>query len=164
MRFLFYDRVIEAVPGSHMTAIKCVSLSEEFLPSHFSRRAVLPGSILVEAMAQVAGWLVNLTDDFQSSAIMTIVRKANITCSVVPGDRLEIHARLLEIESRVAWATCQTLREGEVVGSIDRILFSLFPIETEDEVESERKRFAYFSGNYVVPPTPVTPQLDRATQ
>ncbi|CAM4084199.1 hypothetical protein NONI108955_08075 [Nocardia ninae] len=68
MRFLLYDRVLEATKGESMIAVKHVSLTEDHLGDGYAGRRVLSGSLLLESMAQVAGWLVHFSADFTVSA------------------------------------------------------------------------------------------------
>lgn len=142
-----YDRVLVAEAGARMVARKVVALSEEFLPGHFARQAIMPGPLLIEAMAQVAGWLVNLSGEFRVSAIMSIVHGVTLRRPVRPGDHIEIEARLLQMDKQCAWATCRSTITGEEIASLERIMFALYPIETEAEIESEIQRFRYFSGS-----------------
>ena len=146
MRFLMYDRVLAAEKGVRMLAQKDIALSEEFFPCHFPRQAIVPASLLIEAMAQVAGWLVNLSGDFRVSAIMSIVHGATFQQPVHPGDQLEIQASLLEMDKRAAWTSCRATSRSFEVASVQRIMFALYPLQTDAEVEHEIQRFAYFSG------------------
>lgn len=152
MRFLFYDRVDLHEGGEQdgqdrrMVGRKVVALSEEFLPGHFTRRPILPGPVLIEAMAQVAGWLVNLTTQFRASAIMTMVEGAELSGEACPGDRLEIEARLRSLDRRWARASCVTRRDGRPFAALGGITFVLRTIEDPAEVASETDRFRYFSG------------------
>lgn len=146
MRFLMYDRVLAAEKGVKMVAQKNIALSEEFFPCHFSRQAIVPAPLLIEAMAQVAGWLVNLSGDFRVSAIMSIVHGAAFQQPVHPGDQLEIQASVLEMEKHAAWTSCRATCSSVEVARVQRIMFALYPLQTDAEVEHEIQRFAYFSG------------------
>ena len=116
-------------------------------PEHFARQPIMPGTLVVEAMAQVAGWLVNLSLDFRSSAIMSIVQGAALHEAVRPGDQLLIQAEIIEIDKRSAWARCQASTPASAeIARIERIMFALYPLTDPAEIEHERRRFAYFSG------------------
>ena len=65
MRFVLIDRIQEIVPGQSLTAVKNLSLAEEYLADHFPGFPVMPGVLMLEAMTQSAAWLVRSTEDFK---------------------------------------------------------------------------------------------------
>ena len=69
MRFLFYDSVISIEKGKSIVGVKAFPLSEEFYGAHFRKSALVPGVILIEAMAQLLGWLIIYSHDFKISSI-----------------------------------------------------------------------------------------------
>lgn len=60
MRFTLLDRVVAIDPGKTITAIKTLSLSEEYLADHFPRFPVMPGVLMLEAMTQAAAWTIRI--------------------------------------------------------------------------------------------------------
>src|SRR5512147_2931251 len=90
---LMIDRLIDIVPGVSATGIKCVSINEPFFAGHFPGHPIMPGVLIVEAMAQAAGALVvhSLGGANQEKIVyfMTI-DKARFRHPVVPGDQLII--------------------------------------------------------------------------
>ena len=64
MRFTLLDRVVAIEPGKSITAVKSVTLAEEYLGDHFPRFPVLPGVLMLEAMTQAAAWTIRLGEDF----------------------------------------------------------------------------------------------------
>ena len=70
MRFTLLDRIVEVDPGKSITAVKAVSLSEEYLADHFPRFPVLPGVFMLEAMTQAAAWTIRLGEDFANSIVV----------------------------------------------------------------------------------------------
>ena len=95
MRFTLVDLVTELEPGARITAIKSVTLSEEYLDDHFPRFPVLPGVLMLEAMTQACAWLVRVTDDF-SHSIVTLKEARNVKYGrfVKPGETLTIKAEM----------------------------------------------------------------------
>ena len=73
MRFLFYDKILEIEKGKRAVGIKNVALAENFFIGHFEKKAIMPGAVVIEAVAQVAGWLINYSHDFKVSAIMSLM-------------------------------------------------------------------------------------------
>ena len=93
------DRIVELVPGERIVTDKTVSLAEEYLADHFPTFPVLPGVLMLEAMAQSAAWLVRATQDFHPSLILlNEARNVTYTSFVRPGQtlRMDIHCRRME--------------------------------------------------------------------
>ena len=70
MRFTLLDRVVAIEPGKSITAIKTLTLSEEYLADHFPRFPVMPGVLMLEAMTQAAAWTIRLGEDFAHSIVV----------------------------------------------------------------------------------------------
>ena len=84
MRFTLLDRVTAVEPGKSITAIKTLSLSEEYLADHFPCFPVMPGVLMLEAMTQAAAWTIRLGEDFAHSIV--VLRQAK---NVKYGDFVE---------------------------------------------------------------------------
>ncbi len=95
MRFTLIDRIIDLKPGDEITAIKNVSLSEEYLQDHFPLFPVLPGVFMLEAMTQASAWLIRYSEDFAHS-VVTLKEARNVKYAnfVEPGNTLTVHAKL----------------------------------------------------------------------
>jgi beta-hydroxyacyl-ACP dehydratase FabZ len=87
--FRFVDRIVELTPGKRVIALKNVTVGDPHLQGHFPGNPLMPGVLLVEAMAQAAGLL--LPDG--SSAVLAQIRDARFRRPVVPGDQV-----LIEVE------------------------------------------------------------------
>jgi 3-hydroxyacyl-[acyl-carrier-protein] dehydratase len=96
--FLLVDRVLECVPGKSIRALKNVSVNEPYFPGHFPHRPVMPGVIIIEALAQAAGILAFVTagvfPDEDSVFYFVGIDKARFRRPVVPGDQLILTAKL----------------------------------------------------------------------
>ena len=94
--FLLIDRMVDIVRGEEATGIKNVSVNEPFFQGHFPERPVMPGVLIIEAMAQTAATLVVLTlgEAFEGKLVyfMTI-EGAKFRRPVEPGDQLRIHVK-----------------------------------------------------------------------
>lgn len=94
--FLLIDRIVDVVPAESCTGIKNVSINEPHFQGHFPQRPVMPGVLIIEAMAQTAGALVvhSLGPGAEGKLVyfMTI-ENARFRRPVVPGDQLMIHVR-----------------------------------------------------------------------
>jgi 3-hydroxyacyl-[acyl-carrier-protein] dehydratase len=98
--FLLVDRVIEVELGKRIVALKNVTINEPFFPGHFPHHPVMPGVLIVEAMAQAAGILGLVSDDTGSSAprktviYLAGIDEARFKRPVVPGDQLILTATI----------------------------------------------------------------------
>ena len=104
--FLLVDRVLECVPGERVGAIKNVTANEEYFTGHFPGRPVMPGVMILEAMAQSAGILAFVTagvyPDENVRFYFAGIDKARFRRPVVPGDQLVLRATL-ERRIRTIW-------------------------------------------------------------
>lgn len=95
---LLVDRVIECVPGKSIRAIKNVTINEPFFPGHFAHRPVMPGVMILEALAQAAGILAFKTAGVVPSAETRFyfvgIDRARFRRPVEPGDQLILKATL----------------------------------------------------------------------
>ena len=89
--FRFVDRVLEMTPGKRVVALKNVTVGDPYLQGHFPGNPLMPGVLLVEAMAQTAGLLLSEG----SSAVLAQIRDARFRRPVVPGDQVRIEAERL---------------------------------------------------------------------
>src|SRR5262250_1828458 len=96
--FLLVDRVLECISGQSIRALKNVTYNEPFFPGHFPARPVLPGVIILEALAQAAGILcfvtANVIPDHKTPLYFVGIDKARFRRPVVPGDQLLLTAQL----------------------------------------------------------------------
>ena len=96
--FLLVDRVLELLPGESIRAVKNVTYNEPFFPGHFPGRPVMPGVMIIEALAQAAGILcfvtTNVIPDHNTRFYFVGIDGARFRRPVVPGDQLLLTARL----------------------------------------------------------------------
>lgn len=94
--FLLVDRVLELVPGKTIRALKNVTINEPFFPGHFPHRAVMPGVLILEALAQAAGILafqtVGVIPDENTRFFFVGIDAARFRKPVEPGDQLILRA------------------------------------------------------------------------
>jgi len=94
--FLLVDRVLECHPGKSIRALKNVSFNEPYFPGHFPHRPVMPGVIIIEALAQTAGILAfvtaGVTPNEQTRFYFVGIDKARFRKPVEPGDQLLLNA------------------------------------------------------------------------
>jgi len=119
--FLLVDRVVDIVKGESIVAYKNTTVNEEFFNGHFPDTPVMPGVLIIEAMAQAAGILGFKTMDKKPSdgSIYYFVgsEKIRFKRPVVPGDQLRLEASILA-EKRGIWKfDCKATVDGELVSS-----------------------------------------------
>ena len=125
--FVLVDRVTQVVPGERILGHKCVTMAEPWFQGHFPARPIMPGVLIVEALAQIGGILAYASDPFDpSSNIMFFlgIDKAKFRHTVTPGDRLDLHVEVLHHRSNVwklrgeASVDGTLCAEGELLASI----------------------------------------------
>jgi 3-hydroxyacyl-[acyl-carrier-protein] dehydratase len=115
MRFWLIDRISSLEPDTEVTAVKNVSLTEEYLADHFPEFPVLPGVFMVEAAAQAATWLVRISTNYAHSMIvLNEVRMVKFAGFVAPGASLKITCEQLKREDSLV----QFKFQGEVDGRV----------------------------------------------
>tara|TARA_B100000949_G_scaffold218238_1_gene216494 strand:- start:429 stop:875 length:447 start_codon:yes stop_codon:yes gene_type:complete len=98
--FILIDRILNYEPGHKLTAIKNVTINENYFQGHFPNHPVMPGVLIIEAMAQAGAFLVlNTVDDpLKKNLFFTGVSDSNIRAPVTPGDQLRLEMKLVKIK------------------------------------------------------------------
>jgi 3-hydroxyacyl-[acyl-carrier-protein] dehydratase len=125
--FVLVDRVTDIVPGKSIRGHKMVSANEPWCQGHFPERPILPGVLIIEALAQIGGILAYASEPFDASTSLMYflgIDKAKFRHTVTPGDRLDLFVEVIQHRSNV-WklrgeATVEgTLcAQGELLASI----------------------------------------------
>ncbi len=119
MRFFLIDRITTWDVGTAAEAVKNVALSEDFFDDHFPRRPVMPGVLMIEGMAQLAGLLLEATlkakHDRDAKAILTVIERTKFRGMVRPGDTLVYRAEVMSVNPEGGKAAVRALRDGRVV-------------------------------------------------
>lgn len=121
--FLLIDRVIEFISGDSLTGIKNVTYNEPFFQGHFPQRPVMPGVLILEAMAQATGLLafrtLDTAADRETLYFLVGMDKVRFKQPVEPGDQLVITAKLIR-EKRGIWMfSCRATVDGKLVSSAE---------------------------------------------
>jgi 3-hydroxyacyl-[acyl-carrier-protein] dehydratase len=123
--FLLVDRVVEMEPHKRLRAFKNVTINEPFFQGHFPGHPVMPGVLVIEAMAQAAGLLTQLSepprgaDEPQPLYYLVKVDKARFSRPVVPGDQLSLEVEQKRMLRRMGLYECRALVDGEQVASAE---------------------------------------------
>jgi 3-hydroxyacyl-[acyl-carrier-protein] dehydratase len=96
VRYVLLDRITSLAPPASATGVKCVSLADDIFVDHFPGHPVMPGALIIEALAQLGGVLLEATMRQRGRsdlhALLTMIDKARFTRMVRPGDRRELEA------------------------------------------------------------------------
>ncbi|MGC1548536.1 MAG: 3-hydroxyacyl-ACP dehydratase FabZ [Rhodanobacter sp.] len=122
--FLLVDRVIEIVPDVSVVALKGVTINEPFFQGHFPGHPVMPGVLIVEAMAQTAGLLTQISNRLKgntASALFYLAKidNARFNAPVVPGDQLRMEVRLKRLMRSMGIFEARALVDGKEVASCE---------------------------------------------
>ncbi len=130
---LMLDRVTVIEPDVLACGQKNVSANEPFFAGHFPERAVMPGVLMLEAMAQLAGLLLVLSTGrgHQNGTLHLFAgaEKVRFRRPVVPGDQIQLCARLLQRRQQLARFSCEAHVDGQLVAQAE-ILVCGQPLET----------------------------------
>ena len=121
--FLLVDRVLELdIDAKRILAQKNVSINEPFFQGHFPGRPIMPGVLIIEALAQAGGVMTQLTlgRDSQSKLFyMVKVENARFNKQVVPGDVLMLDVKMKRLIRNMGWYYGEAKVNGEVVASAE---------------------------------------------
>ena len=113
MRYVLLDRITAFEPPELARGVKCVSLSDDVFADHFPGLPVMPGALLVEAMAQLAGMLLLRKLEYSGKlAVLWSMDKVKLRGGVTPGDQLRLEVETLRIKGE----TVQVRGKGTVAG------------------------------------------------
>jgi 3-hydroxyacyl-[acyl-carrier-protein] dehydratase len=102
--FILVDRVTEVVPNEVIRGHKCVSMNEPWFLGHFPNHPIMPGVLVIEALAQIGGILAYASEPFDSEASLLYflgIDKAKFRRPVVPGDRLDLEVSVVQHRTNV---------------------------------------------------------------
>jgi 3-hydroxyacyl-[acyl-carrier-protein] dehydratase len=126
--FLLVDRVLECEAGKRILALKNVTINEPFFPGHFPHHPIMPGVMLIEAMAQAAAILAfessKLRPDDKSVVYFLGIDEARFKSPVVPGDQLILEARI-ERHLKGVWKFAAEARVGERLAAVAKMMCAL---------------------------------------
>jgi 3-hydroxyacyl-[acyl-carrier-protein] dehydratase len=114
--FLLIDRVIEIERKKRIVALKSVTMNEPFFQGHFPGHPIMPGALVVEAIAQAGGVLLmpEVPDPQNKLMVFTGIERARFRNPVVPGDQLRIEVNVLNWKPRFAKLEGQALVDGKL--------------------------------------------------
>jgi 3-hydroxyacyl-[acyl-carrier-protein] dehydratase len=146
VRFLLFDRITEAERGKRMQGVKLVSLTDRAIADHYPRRAVLPATLVLEAMAQLGGMLHVFNHDFSVEMLLVLVDRVTLTRPVLHGETITVNVRTERDHPYGATMNGEASVDGEVVATAGRIVYAHELIYDPKRIQTARDRFAYQGG------------------
>lgn len=144
MRWIWIDRFIEFERGSHAKAIKNITLAEEHLHDHFPGFPVMPGSLMLEGMAQTGGILLGEVHNFEHIVILAKVPKIEFHSWATPGDTLTYSAKLIEARDEGGMVEC-TATVGDRLVAEAEIVFAHVDPQSTGAAQIDQKSFVFTS-------------------
>jgi len=120
--FLLVDRIVEMEPGKRIVGIKNVTYNEPFFPGHFPGRPIMPGVLIVEAMAQTAGVLAfkSLTTEEQKRPVYFLgIDNVRFRKPVVPGDQLRLELEITRHRQAIWGFNGKAFVDGKLVAEAE---------------------------------------------
>jgi 3-hydroxyacyl-[acyl-carrier-protein] dehydratase len=134
MRWFWLDRFTEFVSGSHATAVKCISLSEDHLDEHWPSYPLMPNSLVAEGMAQCGGLLVSEIYQFSELVVLAKFAKCTFNGEARPGQVLRYHAVVEQAKEEGASVTVKGDLEGEPYSEAE-IFFARFDADSSEHTK-----------------------------
>ncbi len=148
MQFWLLDRIVSFEPDSQLTAVKNVSLSEEYLADHFPEFPVLPGVFMLEAATQAGVWLIRLSENYAHSIIVLHeARAVKYADFVAPGQTLTIRVEQTKKDDRLTTFRFQGEVEGNVSVSGRLVLERMNLSDTDPEQADLDARMVQYQRN-----------------
>ena len=118
--FLLIDYVEEMVPGERATGYKCVTYDESFFRGHFPQEPVMPGVLIIEALAQVgAVAILSMEENKGKTAYFGGIDKAKFKKKVVPGDKLKLECEIIKRRGPVGIGKAVATVDGKIAASAE---------------------------------------------
>ena len=117
---LLIDTIEELTPGEHGIGKKCVSYNEPYFAGHFPQEPVMPGVLIIEALAQTGAVCALSADEYKGKiAFLGGVNKAKFRGKVVPGDVLTLEVEMIKVKGPVGVAQGTATVDGKKVASAE---------------------------------------------
>jgi 3-hydroxyacyl-[acyl-carrier-protein] dehydratase len=120
--FLLVDRVISMEPMKKLVAVKCVTVNEPFFAGHFPGHPVMPGVLILEALAQAAALLAKgsmLEEPGDKVTYLMAIDNARFRKPVFPGDRIELHVEVVKRKGAIWKEKGVAMVDGEAVAEAE---------------------------------------------
>jgi len=119
--FLLIDRVIDLVPEKFIVAVKNVTCNEQFFQGHFPDWKIMPGVLIIEAIAQAGAVLLfnTIPDAEKKFVVLSKIDKAKFKKMVIPGDQLRLEVQWIRLKGQLCQMKGKALVDGEVAAEAE---------------------------------------------
>ena len=156
MRYFLIDKVLELKTGESARGVKCVTLSDQILHDHFPDYPTMPGALILEASAQLAGFLLEMTLNKEGKpprrALLVQIQSAKFHEAAGPGDRLDISVKLeSNLDSAAQITTEVFVEEKRIVRA--KMTFMMRRIDSERVHKQRRYLYQLWTRDFSPPLT-----------
>lgn len=142
MRFIFVDRITKMERERIAIGVKNLAMSEDFFEHHFPFFPVMPGVLMLEAMAQLSSWLISYSTEFKFFGLLSRLYEAKFRRSVQPGDSLQVEVNWMERTNTSIVFQGRVMREAELIAEAK---FENKLVETDqNEEKASLKKLYHF--------------------
>ena len=146
MRFLLLDSILELEPGTRAVGLKNVTMSEDFLADHFPDRPIMPGVLILEALVQLADWVVRDASGFEKLGVVTGFDRIKFRRVARPGDQLRLEVDLVGSEDGTHQFRGKA-HSGDAIAASANITLGEAPLGDYLDEESARASFEILRQN-----------------
>jgi len=134
--FLLVDRVLELKPGDSILALKNVTYNEPFFTGHFPGKKIMPGVLIVEALAQAGGILLyhSHPDPDSVFVVLSKIEEARFRRTVVPGDQLKLSVKMLKQKASFCTFEAKALVDNEIAAEAKLVAGLLKKNELDEKI------------------------------
>lgn len=153
MRFHLLDRIETVCYGKYITAVKCISLSDDVFNDHFPGYPLFPGSLILEGLAQLGGSFFEMTMNERGlpvkRAVLTIVRNLKLRKPAGPGDRLSYRAEIASMQDEYGVVKVSAVLDNEPCAE-GELMFHFVDLPNEAIQRSRKELYAIVTKNMKV--------------
>ena len=123
--FLLVDRIDEIEPGKRAVGVKCVTYHEDFFRGHYPEKPIMPGVLILEALAQVGAVAILSSDEYKGKTpVFGGINKAKFRDQVVPGDCLRLEVEMVKVKGPIGIGRAIAYK-GDKVATEAELTFAL---------------------------------------
>ena len=141
MRYLLVDHITGVEPGKSIRGVKNVAMTEDFLEFHFPRNPIMPGVMVLEALAQLTGWLSAVSSDFEQWFVIENIRQCKYYGFAFPGDQVELEVSVLEEGEEGSPVYLGMATVGGRKKVVTEFSGTTLPLSDLDEIEFKQREY-----------------------